>query len=275
MLRLITDDLIANEAHHNSSCNKLYTNVNQDNVNSVTTAQNETAICISVDLIAIKEVVKECYQLLENSTVLPYNKLFKTMEKVFEANNIDDLDSSRFYLRRNLEKHVDFIKYINVNGLLYVYPKNYSVGELIPEYINLSKKIECLAKELDQPVTTQNIIKCGRHFKKEMKEMKDSMHWPPPQPNDLASDKTEIPQSLRLFLETVMDTRPTRLMNSVAQAIIYNVSAGRIRIVKSVLLPSIIKALTNNTELIHILNRFGRQTENAYQLIEQQLCSRA
>ena len=197
------------------------------------------------------------------------------MEKVFEANNIDVLDSSRFYLRRNLEKHVDFIKYINVNGLLYVSPKNYSVEELIPEYINLSKKIECLAKELDQPVTTQNIIKCGRQVKKEMKEMKDSMPWPPPQPNDLASDKTEIPQSLRLFLETVMDTRPTRLMNSVAQAIIYNVSAGRIRIVKSVLLPSIIKALTNNTELIHILNRFGRQTENAYQLIEQQLCSRA
>ena len=55
------------------------------------------------------------------------------MEKVFEANNIDVLDSSRFYLRRNLEKHVDFIKYINVNGLLYVFPKNYSVEELIPE----------------------------------------------------------------------------------------------------------------------------------------------
>ena len=84
--------------------------------------------------------MKECYQLFENPTFLPYNKLFKTMEKVFEANNIDVLDSSRFYLRRNLEKHVDFIKYISVNGLLYVYPKNYSMGELIPEYINLSKK---------------------------------------------------------------------------------------------------------------------------------------
>ena len=112
-------------------------------------------------------------------------------------------------------------------------------------------------------------------MKKEIKEIKDSMPWPPPQPNDLASDKIEIPQSLRVFLETVMDTRPTRLMNSVAQAIIYNVSAGRIRIVKSVLLPSIVKALTNNTELIHILNRFGLQIENAYQLTEQQLCSRA
>ena len=75
--------------------------------------------------------MKECYQLLENPTVLPYNKLFKTMEKVFESNNTDVLDSSRFYLRRNLKKHADFIKYININGLLYVYPKNYSVEELI------------------------------------------------------------------------------------------------------------------------------------------------
>ena len=80
-----------------------------------------------------------------------------------------DYDLSGFYLRRNLKKHVDIIKYINVNDLLYVYSKNYSVEELISEYINLSKKIECLAKELDQPMTTQNIIKCGPQVKKEIK----------------------------------------------------------------------------------------------------------
>ena len=131
-----------------------------------------------------------------------------------------------------------------------------------------------MAKELDQPITTQNIIKCGRKVKKEIKEMKDSMPWPP-QPNDLTPDKIEIPQSLRVFLEPVMDTRPARLMNSVAQDIIY-VSAGRIRTVKSVLLTSLVKALTNNTELMHTLNRFGHgisytllmeaETENAINL---------
>ena len=107
--------------------------------------------------------------------------------------------------------------------------------------------------------------------------MKDSIPWPP-DPNDLAPGKIEIPQSLTVFLETVMDTRPTRLMNLVAQDITYNVSAGRISTVKSVALPSIVKALTINTELIHVLNRFGHgisytilmeaQTKNAYQLIE-------
>ena len=41
MLGLITDDLIAKEAQYHSGCYKLYTKVNQDNVNSVTTDQNE------------------------------------------------------------------------------------------------------------------------------------------------------------------------------------------------------------------------------------------
>ena len=51
--------------------------------------------------------------------------------------------------------------------------------------------------------------------------MKDSMPWPP-QPNDLAPDKIKISQSLRVFLETVMNTRPTQLINLVAQDNIYN-----------------------------------------------------
>ena len=112
MVGLITDDLIAKEAHYHSSCYKLYTKANKDNVNSVAADENEKAMYKSVELIALKEIVKECYQLLENPTVHQCNTLFKTMEKVFEANNIDVLDSSRFYLRRKLEKYIDYIKYI-------------------------------------------------------------------------------------------------------------------------------------------------------------------
>ena len=112
--------------------------------------------------------------------------------------------------------------------------------------------------------------------------MKDSMPCSP-QPNDFAPDKIQILQSLRVFREIVMNGKPTWLMNLAAQDIIYNVSAGRIRTVKSVLLSSIVKELTNNTELINILNRFKHgvsyillmevQTENTNQLIEQQLCT--
>ena len=69
MLGLITDDLIAKEAHYQSSCYKLYAKVNQDNVDSVTTDQSAKVICKCVELFAFKEVSRECYQLLEHPTV--------------------------------------------------------------------------------------------------------------------------------------------------------------------------------------------------------------
>ena len=68
---------------------------------------------------------------------------------------------------------------------------------------------------------------------------------------------------------------------SFAQDLIYAASYRRFKLPKSILLPSIVKALTNNTELISILNKLGHgmrynllmeaETENAYKIYEQQL----
>ena len=56
MLGLITDDLIATEAHYHSSCYKLDTNVNQDNVISVTTDQNEKRFINQLSLLHSKRL---------------------------------------------------------------------------------------------------------------------------------------------------------------------------------------------------------------------------
>ena len=55
---------------------------------------------------------------------------------------------------------------------------------------------------------------------------------------------------------------------------------GRVKTPKSILLPSIVKALTNNTEIITSLNKLGHgigytqlmeiQTENAYMIVDKQ-----
>lgn len=55
---------------------------------------------------------------------------------------------------------------------------------------------------------------------------------------------------------------------------------GRVKTPKSILLPSIVKALTNNTEIITSLNKLGHglaytqlmeiQTENAYLIVDKQ-----
>ena len=110
--------------------------------------------------------------------------------------------------------------------------------------------------------------------------MKDTLPWPP-QPRDLQPENFKISNSLEFLIDTLLETRPNRLKFSIAQDIIYNTSGGRIRTPKSILLPSIVKTLTNNTEVIHILNRLGHglsysllmesQTGNAYQIVENQL----
>ena len=58
---------------------------------------------------------------------------------------------------------------------------------------------------------------------------------------------------------------------------------GRVKTPKSILLPSILKTLTNNTEIINMVNRLGHgisytllmeiQTENAYMIVDQQMQS--
>jgi Zn ribbon nucleic-acid-binding protein len=143
-------------------------------------------------------------------------------------------------------------------------------------------KIDELNKDFNDTISDINIVKCGKQVRKEIKELKDTIPWPP-QPHDLIPENIHIPYSLELLMDTIMDSRPSRLKVSISQDIIYNVSGGRIKTPKSVLLPSIVKTLTNNTELIRILNRLGHglsysllmeaQTENAYQILEKQFKS--
>ena len=54
-----------------------------------------------------------------------------------------------------------------------------------------------------------------------------------------------------------ISSRHARLRQSLAQEIVYIITKGRIKTPKSVLLPYIIKQLTNNTELINTLHRLG------------------
>ena len=51
--------------------------------------------------------------------------------------------------------------------------------------------------------------------------------------------------------------RTIRLKNSVAQDIVYVVSNRTIKTPKSVLFPTIVKSLCNNTEVIKIINQYG------------------
>ena len=116
--------------------------------------------------------------------------------------------------------------------------------------------------------------------------MKDSLPWPP-QPEDLYPETFVIPDSLDNFMTVLLDdgkncsNRQSRLKYSFAQDMIYAITNGIVKTPKSFLMPTIIKTLTNNTELINITNKLGHgvsytllmeaDTENAYNIFEKQL----
>ena len=158
---------------------------------------------------------------------------------------------------------------------LYVYPAEIDVENLVKQLLEAREKCSYTAK-------TAQVIH------NEINELKDGMPWTP-QPNDFQPENFKMPKMSGEFLTTLitardsddqMSSRQARLRHSIAQDIACIVSNGKVKTPKSLLLPSIIKQLTNNTEIINIVHRLGHSisysvlnemhTENAYIVHDQQ-----
>lgn len=92
------------------------------------------------------------------------------------------------------------------------------------------------------------------------------MSWPP-KPSEFRESSIILPDSRRFFLHILlsgsadpsheMSSRIDRLGNSYGQDLIFGVSSGTQKTLRHILLPYAIKSLTNNVELIQIINRCG------------------
>jgi len=103
------------------------------------------------------------------------------------------------------------------------------------------------------------------------------MSWPP-EPSQLTEYGINLPNEVRMFLATLLTGSPKypeepcsskvqRLVNSFGQDMVFGVTGGRNKPPKHILLPYAVKTLTNNVELIQILNRCGHGV--AYSQIEE------
>ena len=103
-----------------------------------------------------------------------------------------------------------------------------------------------------------------------------AMSWPPKQ-TDLTADAVQIPDSVRTFLCTLLTgntdpleicpQRVQRLVSSFGQDLVFGVTCGQVQTPKHVLLPYAVKSLTNNVQLIRIINRCGHGV--SYSQIEE------
>ena len=187
---------------------------------------------------------------MTKSKVLSFQEVLAIMREQFLKNDFSLTPSTKKILRRNLEKCFgDKLKFISIKNRSFLYSFE----------IDVEKVIKDLSEKREQSCY---VAKTARFIHKEIKAMKDEMPWPS-QLNDLNPDNFKMPKKLGEFLTTLIaskddkdgiSSRHARLRHSLAQDIVYIVTKGRIKTPKSVLLPSIIKQLTNNTELINTIH---------------------
>ena len=275
---LNSNDIIAAEAHFHRDCYKKY-------VTRKVTCEVEQNLdaCKTIELDSFKKVVKYCLTVDEKPHILKFNDLYKEMKENLKSENHEIRQSTRLSLQRNLEK-LDILKFLTISSRKYVYHKSIKIEDLMKMHVDLQNRLqENVTKEKESIVKT-----AAKLIHSEILQMKDSLPWPP-QTKDLEPKKFFNPEKLKEFLSKMFHeeerpkTRKSRICYSFVQDIVYGVTNDKVKTPKSILLPTMTKSLTNNSELINVLNRLGHivsystllesQTENAFRILDHQLRS--
>ncbi len=228
-----------------------------------------------IELEALHLVIKKCHEMICQQNILKMQELTCIMSEHLRVNGISISNSTKKNLRRNIESTFgDKITFLNVSSVLFLYPSNITTEKIF--------KVLYTSQDDDQV-----IIDCAKLIRKEITDMKEEIPWPP-EPEDLEPDAFHIPRQLERFLLYLFGNKSSedasnqnaRYQHSMAQDLIYTVTAGRVKTPKSLLLQCVVKSLTNNAEIITILNRLGHGvsystlsemlTENAYKIADQQ-----
>ena len=163
-------------------------------------------------------------------------------------------DSTRKFIRDNLVKECKEINFINYNNSVYIYPSSLKIEDVVLKSVKQADE----AVKLKDKLATENdlLSSSGKIIWEEISNTKDNLPWPP-QSDDLTPDKFQFPANLDTFLTILLcdnkkniPRQASRLKYSFAQDMIYAASNGRIKPPKSILLPSIVKALTSTQNLL-------------------------
>ncbi|KAK3749597.1 hypothetical protein QZH41_002778 [Actinostola sp. cb2023] len=176
-------------------------------------------------------------------------------------------ESTRKHVRRRLEAEfgegLHFVAVEEGKRKMLVIPDNLTVVQLARENVKLQEKQTLIDKAIDNE---HHIIEAALCIREKLKTLEINSSWPP-KPSELHDSAIDLPDCLLTFLRIVLtgntdskkelSLRVQRLIKSFGQDFIYGVSCGAKKPPKHVLLPYVIKSLTNNVELIQIINRFG------------------
>ena len=158
-----------------------------------------------------------------------------------------------------------------------MYPNKLAIDKTVLDFFELKTELESLKGPRNND--EKNVIQISRLINDEIKDLNPQMSWMPKE-DDLKPSRTTdyIPHLLDVFLtvlitgksldsESSSTERTIRLKESFAQDIVFSVTNGVVKTPKSVLFPSVVKALCNNTEIVKLINKYGHG--DSYDLVEE------
>ncbi|KAL9951848.1 hypothetical protein ACROYT_G044583 [Oculina patagonica] len=276
VLELHDRDLIAIEVCYHRSCYRKYTNV------KISEASKEESDEIE------NEIFEEAFQELKNELE---NKLFKEFEVVKMSSLRDryvELLSCRGIFRPEYRTEKLKGRLIKSFGekVGFWHPRHRSETELLYyDEVPKGQVVECgyqrsfeeeICRDKEDEEAVHHVYHCAKTIRTALINHDIKMPWPPCATDlDLTQDSVVLPHVLYNLLAWILtedkDTQPIennekvtindpavhRLILSLGQDLIYNVSKGRQKTPKHVALPITVKNLTGCKEVITLLNRFG------------------
>ena len=262
ILAIVSRELVAAEACYHKSCYRNYTRPVFEEATYIGSAEDK-----EYNLIESKAHQKLFNHIrsnvLENPRLVKLTEITQQLVLFMQELGAREIrESTKTHLRRKLEsefKSLLLFEDLLGNNRLFVVPETLSKLQLAKEVAHLlEEKISSNASK------TEVVHQAALDLRETILSTKDTISWPPKQ-SELTVDAVAIPDNVRSFLSTLptgnreksSSQRVQRLVNSFGQDLVFGVSCGRVKTPKHILLPYAVKSLTNNVELIQIVNRCG------------------
>ena len=261
MLAITARDLVAAEAHYHKSCYRKYTRGEKEKIPVATDKDDESYQAAEEEsYVLLFQYVRET--LFPETAVVRMTELTVKSISYLQTCGINDVKPhTKKQLRRKLEcEFKESLHFVHDDkGKLLVYPDNLSFDQVVVAMVKAEEQLQ----EIKYCKNIDNIVKLSAdHLRGQIKKINPNP-WPP-NPAELNSDYTKLPESLEMFLkilhhgETKEGTKKMEhVIQSIGQDCIYAISRGNVIPAKHVLLPWGVKSLTGNVELIKMLSCLG------------------
>ena len=245
LITLTSDESLAKEARYHPSCYKLYTKPVEP-----TMGQNHT-----FKIEALRSTIEELLASCEGHITVIID-VKKTCLKKLEEEGVETKNATK-NLRRSIERNCSDVQFLIVDNEEVICPNTITMEEILSLFFKKQKKMEQLKN------VEENIYSSAVAIRKELEECTYNTSWLP-SCDELDMDCFPVSLSLQKFLslficnDAALNNDKTEIIISLlSQDLFYAGHQGKKMTPKSILLPLLIKLLTNKTELITTISRLG------------------